>query len=189
MQHSYWHLLSWIALISIAQALDSSLSPEATAGDSSDAAVRERYGIPLVSGLYGIGSWAAWILVVTATLVDKLFVTEKDTPENNAHIWGADLNLAGAFAYPVIASIDILANMHRYFDDDVVVEQDMARMDAPLVALREGIVLGSFILVARSLSSTASKHRSPRLSLWFSALFLIYLLAVNNVYELRYCRF
>lgn len=152
--------------------------------DRTDA--RAVYGVDLVSSFYGPGSWAAWLLLALSTFLDKIFEVERENETGKSHILGVDLNLAGAFAYPIIAAIDILAHSHRYFNDDVVSERDVASVDAALVVLREGMSLGILLFltcVVRIIRGFSSK---PAV---FSGLASIFLLAVNKIFELRFARF
>lgn len=152
--------------------------------DRTDA--RAVYGVDLVSSFYGPGSWGAWLLIVLSTFIDKIFEVDRENETEKSHILGIDLNLAGAFAYPIIAAIDILAHSHRYFNDDVVSERDVASVDAALVVLREGMVLGALLFltcVVRIIRGFSSKPAVV------SGLASGFLLVVNKIFELRYCRF
>ncbi len=152
--------------------------------DRTDA--RAVYGVDLVSSFYGPGIWGAWLLVVLSTFLDKIFGVEQENEPGMFYILGADLNLASAFAYPIIAAIDILAHSHRYFNDDVVSERAVASVDAALVVLREGMSLGALLFLTCVVR--IRRGFSPRPAV-FSDLALIFLLVVNKVFELQYCRF
>ena len=41
----------------------------------------ERYGVSLVNGFYGKGTWTAWCLLVVSAIIDKLFTVEQDTAD------------------------------------------------------------------------------------------------------------
>lgn len=64
-------------------------------GAVDEASARELYGVSLVSGFYGKGSWTVWCMLVASTIIDKLFTVEQDTAGKNCHICGLDINLVG----------------------------------------------------------------------------------------------
>lgn len=173
----------WNFTIAIEQAISIKTKPGSW---DSDEIICERYGVPLVSGFYGVGCWALWLLIVISVIISKTFMAEDDPHDRWGHIFNLNINLIGAFAYPFVASIDVLAKMHTYFSDDEVSERDMARFDAPVVVIWEGMVLVPLIMVACVVSSI--RHDSPRLPSIFSLAFLIYLILINKLIELRYCR-
>lgn len=147
---------------------------------------RAVYGVDLVSSIYGPGIWGAWLLVVLSAFLDKIFEVERENETEKSHILGVDLNLASAFAYPIIAAIDILAHSHRYFNDDAVSERDVASVDAALVVLREGMSLGALLFLTCVVRIRPGVF--PKAAV-FSGLASVFLLVVNKIFELRYCRF
>jgi hypothetical protein len=98
---------------------------------------RRIHGVDGVSAFYGPGIWGAWLLLVLSTLIDRIFVVERENEYEKSHILGIDLNLASSFAYPTIAAVDILAHMNHYFNDNAVSNKDIALIDAPIVVLRK----------------------------------------------------
>jgi hypothetical protein len=115
-------------------------------------------GIDNVSAFYGPGIWKPWLLLGASVLINKIFIVERDNEAENSHILGIDLNLASLFAYPIIAAVDISAHIHHYFDDSVMSNRDIGRIEASLIVLREGIVLGALLLVACTLKNTRESY-------------------------------
>jgi hypothetical protein len=66
------------------------------------------FGINEVSGFYGPGSWAAWMLTFASCFLARIFVDEKQTGEKWAHLLTLDINLVSAYAYPLVAAVDVL---------------------------------------------------------------------------------
>lgn len=66
------------------------------------------YGVERVSGFYGPGSWGAWLLTVVACFLDRAFAEEKRKEDKRSHMLGLDINLVAAYAYPLIAAVDLL---------------------------------------------------------------------------------
>lgn len=128
-------------------------------------------------------------MLVTSAIVDKFFTVEQDTANKNCHIYGLDINLVGSFAYPFIAAIDLSLHMHHFFNNSAVPDVDVARIDASLVALREGIVLGFFMLLACASSTRKSKHKIRGLVVYFSGTFVLLFLIINRLFDLGYCQF
>lgn len=77
------------------------------------------YRIGNVSGFYGPGAWAASILTVASCRIDRLFgKTESDDGEASMFS-GLDPSLLAAYAYPIIAAMDLLRRLryHTWPDD------------------------------------------------------------------------
>jgi hypothetical protein len=54
-----------------------------------------RFGVDQVSGFYGPGSWAAWLLTMASCYADRLLVPDKPQGSNHSHVLSLDLNLFG----------------------------------------------------------------------------------------------
>jgi hypothetical protein len=102
------------------------------------------------------------LLLVVSVLIKKIFIVERDNEAENSHIMGIDLNLASSLAYPIIAAADILAHIHHYFDDSAISNKDIGRIDASLVVLREGMLLGALLLVACTLRALGNRTTPNR---------------------------
>lgn len=68
----------------------------------------KQFGIDKVSGFYGPGNWAAWLLTLGSCCLKRLRIKEKKPSDKFLHIVGLDMDPLLSYAYPIIAAIDIL---------------------------------------------------------------------------------
>lgn len=97
------------------------------------------YGLKNVSGFYGPGSWAAWLLTLLSCCLNRLFRSQQKRShgERLKHAFAIDLDLVAAFGYPLIASVDLILRLHSY-RQDTDFKSHMACMAAAHAVIRVG---------------------------------------------------
>ncbi|KAH8662297.1 hypothetical protein BX600DRAFT_437693 [Xylariales sp. PMI_506] len=149
---------------------------------ASEQAERAAYGVSSVSGFYGPGSLTGWCLLSTAVFIQKAFKEESEA--EGTLFWNImmriDLFVIGMFAYPFIASVDVLAHMGIY----VAGSGQVALLDAPLIVLTEARVAFAFVLLA-CLINAPKKHRNPHITAYFMLGCLFYFNLAHAIAEMR----
>ena len=102
----------------------------------------ETYGIDKVSGYYGVGSWASWLLTTVAYCIDRLL--RKPVPNQaeallDRYVSGIDLNIIGICCYPMIAGFELLRRSSQVSDN---LEQQIACIAASYTVLYTGTGVG-----------------------------------------------
>lgn len=77
------------------------------------------YGLQNVSGFYGPGSWAAWLLALLSCCLNRLFRSQEKRSHGTrlTYAFVIDLDLVAAFGYPLMASVDLILRLHSYHQD------------------------------------------------------------------------
>ncbi|KAH7323504.1 hypothetical protein BKA65DRAFT_555186 [Rhexocercosporidium sp. MPI-PUGE-AT-0058] len=142
------------------------------------------YGIDRVSGYYGPGSWAAWLLTTAACCIDRLFRRPKTVSQTEGSFRrfcaGMDINMIGVYSYPIIAGVDLLLRARRDFssEDSAV---DIGCLCAPLVILKMGTGLG-FLLAGICLRRWG-EHGTDKAPAVFSSLLTYVLLLMSIIFD------
>ncbi|PVH79885.1 hypothetical protein DL98DRAFT_515787 [Cadophora sp. DSE1049] len=127
------------------------------------------YGIDKVSGFYGPGSWAAWLLTTMACCIDRLFHQPRQVNRPRKSILslksGIDLNLIAVYSYPIIAGVDLLRRSRHDFSDEAS-SSDIGCIAASLTVLRMGAGLGT--LLAGLYARRREIHQTPLLPVLLS---------------------
>ncbi|KAH7381058.1 hypothetical protein BKA64DRAFT_685574 [Cadophora sp. MPI-SDFR-AT-0126] len=107
------------------------------------------YGIDGVSGFYGPGSWAAWLLTTLACCIERLFHRRQaiNRPQKSTLSFksGIDLNLVAVYSYPIIAGVDLLRRCRRYDFSSPAASSEIGCIAASLTVLRMGTGLGTLL--------------------------------------------
>ncbi|KAK0117529.1 hypothetical protein ONS95_011869 [Cadophora gregata] len=109
------------------------------------------YGIDKVSGFYGPGSWAAWLLTTMACCIDQLFNRRPrvDLPQGRLlnSKSGMNINLIAVYSYPLIAGVDLLwrSSQHDFSKEASSIE--IGCIAASLTVLRMGAGLGTLLSI------------------------------------------
>jgi hypothetical protein len=143
------------------------------------------FGISDVSGFYGPGSWAAWMLTFASCFLARIFVDEKQTGEKWAHLLTLDVNLVSAYAYPLVAAVDVLLHTRTiYWLGEEASSRYFGPMSASIAVLRTGAVFGAFLSIVLGLNWW--RTRKHLRSLVFSCLLTAFFLVTINYFEIRY---
>ncbi|KAL5315331.1 hypothetical protein ACEPPN_016198 [Leptodophora sp. 'Broadleaf-Isolate-01'] len=142
------------------------------------------YGIDRVSGYYGPGSWAAWLLTAAACCIDRLFRKPKavDRIESSARrsFAGMDVNIIGVYSYPIIAGVDLLQRTRHDFDSEESAIE-MGCLSASLVVLKIGTELG--VLLASICLRRWGEHGVDKAPAIFSSLSACVLLIMDVAFD------
>lgn len=109
-------------------------------------ATDDLYGVAAVSSFYGPGAWLSWLFVLLSCLLSRCFGHD-NSANKRAHIFGLDLNLISACAYPLIAAGNLLSNIGPIWRNNVPLEK-VAIIAAPLMVLRLFYAAGALLLIA-----------------------------------------
>ena len=139
------------------------------------------YGINKVSGFYGPGSWAAWLLTTVTCCIDRLFRSprEADRPPHSVFNFssGIDLNLIAVYSYPLIAGVDLIRRSRRDLSCNTA-SIEIGCIAASLTVLRMGSGLGT--LLAGLCLRRREVHRTllPPVVFTITASFTLFLMSV-----------
>lgn len=141
------------------------------------------FGIDKVSGYYGPGGWAAWLLLVTSCCIDRGLGTEKSSDAKKAHLLGLDLNIVVAYLYPIATGVSFIQDIQLYLGDDMT-EDTMGTLAAQLVTMRTGASLGQGI--ALICLSGWMIGRTNGLTAIFSVVCSLFLPLLLRIFEIAY---
>ncbi len=134
------------AVFAYRQAVASSLSDLRSSILSVTEAIDDLYDVAAVSSFYGSKAWLSWLFVLLFCLLSRCF--EHDNFVNKrAHIFGLDLNLISACAYPLIAAGNLLSNIEPIWRNNVSLEK-VTIIVAPLMVLRLFYATDALLLIA-----------------------------------------
>jgi hypothetical protein len=126
-------------------------------------------------------NWAAWLSVVSSCSIGRGLKRENSLDGKKAHLMGLDLNIVAAYAYPLIAAINFLADKRLYLSGHLT-DNVMARLAAQLLVVRTGAAIGVMLTVICTYSW--SSGRSHTGTVIFSVTCSIFLSLIAKVFEL-----
>ncbi|KAG4433860.1 hypothetical protein IFR05_010646 [Cadophora sp. M221] len=134
-----------------------------------------KYGIDKVSGFYGPGSWAAWLLTAASCCLSRLLRkpnSHSDTfPFQSTFM--LDLDIVATFAYPCIAAADAILRL-QHVSSDAFSNSDLGCIVTPMIVVKTGAGIG-LLLATICTRNEKQKSGSGRSAVFtsLSALFLI----------------
>ncbi|KAG4433859.1 hypothetical protein IFR05_010645 [Cadophora sp. M221] len=142
------------------------------------------YAIDRVSGYYGPGIWAAWLLTVTACCIDTLFRKPKSVDRREGWVRrsfaGMDTNIIGVYSYPIIAGVDLLRRTRHDFNTEGS-SFEIGCLSASLVVFKMGTGLG--VLLASICLRRWGEHGIDRAPAIFSSLAACVLLLMDVAFD------
>ncbi|KAH7323503.1 hypothetical protein BKA65DRAFT_555185 [Rhexocercosporidium sp. MPI-PUGE-AT-0058] len=101
-----------------------------------------KYGIDKVSGFYGPGSWAAWLLTGAACCLSRLLRDESYHHDTSK----LDLDLVATFAYPCIAATDAILRL-RHISSGTLSNSDLGCIITPMIVSKTGAGIGVVLAI------------------------------------------
>ncbi|PVH79879.1 hypothetical protein DL98DRAFT_588878 [Cadophora sp. DSE1049] len=138
------------------------------------------YGIDKLSGYYGPGSWASWLLTIAACCIDRLFRKPADQAKGSLRRFfsGIDFNIIGIYSYPIIAGFDLLLSSSH----DVEIHANrIGCLAASLAVVKMGTGLG--ILLACICIRRWHQYRTEAAAAIFSAVATCTLFTISSVFD------
>ncbi|CZR68891.1 uncharacterized protein PAC_18792 [Phialocephala subalpina] len=141
------------------------------------------YGIDNVSGFFGPGAWAAWILIAASFCIDRLYKKTEHEDVEGSIFSGLDPNLFAAFSYSSIAAVDLLIRLRHHTSP-----HDLLKNSGSLVATVAVVKLGAGlgILLCVICLWCSRKEQPSTLAKWYYLLSTAFMIVVVMVFDVIY---